>query len=370
VERILSAMDNREVAQLAALDLSKAFDSVPHDLLLDKLERYGVRGVAGELFQSYLANRTQKVKWKEESSSLTQVDCGVPQGSVLGPVLFVVYLNDLVSTNESQYMYTLYADDTSILVTARTETETTEKMHTAVQQTSTWFRNNSLQVNENKTQTIIFTTCAEQVSSVKVLGLHLDGRLNWSKHIEQLCKRLETALYVINRMKRLTTNECTRLAYFSSFHSVATYGVLLWGSSSAAQSVFMLQKKALRILCNLQYTDSCREAFRNQGILTLPAEYVLACLKLIHTNKDNYPTHAENHAYPTRFGSNLQIPYHRINKTQQSASYWGIKFFNKLPEDLRQLPLKRFLHVTKRILVSMVPYTVEEALVGEWRVLT
>lgn len=361
IQNITDAYDNQEVAKIAMCDLSKAFDTVQHQILLQKLDYYGVRGTPNAIIKSYLQNRSQVVKWDGVISDPQKIDCGVPQGSVIGPILFIIYINDLPH-HVSAYSTCLFADDTSFITKGETEVQTSQKQTTVLKEAKLWFESNKLKINEEKTQIITFSKLIGEPASVKFLGVHIDNKLNWSTHIAETCKRLSGALYSVRRMQNIATKETAKVTYYSNFHSVATYGILLWGMASDASKVFLLQKRALRILGNLSYTHTCRDAFKKEKILTLPSVYILNCVKYVHCNPSEFPKNCDTHSINTRAKEAFKIPYHRLVKTQQGVDYWGVKLYNSLPTEIKKLPPKKFLSTLKQELIKHSFYSVQEFL--------
>jgi hypothetical protein len=213
--------------------------------LLSKLEHYWITGRVYDLIKSYLLDRYQRViiesylirfysKWEP-------VTIGVPQGSILGPLLFLLYVNDLPNAISDLSNPTLYADDTSLLI---------NDINTVLAKLSTWFHSNLLLLNLEKTYFLQFVTkntrtidlqilCKNKqilsVNTAKFLGLVIDDNLSWHSHIDLMIPKLNKASYVIRVFKPLMSLECLKIVYFSLFHSVISYGIIFWGSSTHAK---------------------------------------------------------------------------------------------------------------------------------------
>lgn len=351
VDKIAEAFDNEQEIQLTCCDLSKAFDTVDFSMLKKKLEYYGIRGKALELLGSYLDNREQVVHWNGITSEAQRVSCGVPQGSILGPALFVIYTNDLPNSVSCEDMC-LYADDTSFL-TRKEEAQRT------LDEAGEWFNSNNFKMNLEKTQTLLFTTKTTSRETLKLLGLHFDTKLTWRTHVEMLHKSLSTSIFAVRRIRKMVGSEAAKAAYFGSFHSKATYGILLWGGSAAAQRIFVLQKAAIRAMLNLNRRTSCKEYFLQERILTLPCVYILACLSYIH-GSTRFPTHNELHSYNTRTKNNLIVPFHRIDKARTGTNYDAVRLYNALPDHLKEVDSKKFIRTVKEYLLNGAFYSIDE----------
>jgi len=178
---------------------------------------------------SYLNNRGQLVEWGKTISPVRKVKVGLPQGSVLGPLLFLIYINDLPK-NMSANDLTLFADDTSIMTVARSEEDIHRETEKATGEAREWFSSNTLKLNENKTKHLNITTGTEnQIKCAKFLGLQFNSQFKWNSHVNYLQTKLSTAIYIVRQMKKIETYEATRAVYFAHFHSRATYGILVWG---------------------------------------------------------------------------------------------------------------------------------------------
>ena len=277
-------MNNNPIVGGIFCDLQKAFDCVNHKILLDKLEFYGVEGKFKTLIESYLTGRYQRVELGNITSNWEVIKCGVPQGSILGPVFFLIYINDLPKIINKDNNMVLFANDTSIIITDSNKLDFNINVNQTFQDINTWFMVSLLTLNFNKTQYLEFRTknyynvntqikCDQKfitnATEIKFLGLIIDGTLSWKQHVEQVVNKMCTACYALRNIKHIVPLDTLRVIYFAHIHSIISYDIIFWGSSSYADKVFILQKKIIRIITNTRPRDSCREVFKNMEIMTL-----------------------------------------------------------------------------------------------------
>lgn len=291
LDKIYVRVDNRKPVYALYLDMSKAFDCVNHDLLLNKLERYGIRGNALQFINSYLSGRTQITKinkictktrvenWYSSDSRL--VTCGVPQGSILGPLLFIIYINDLPNNIHNEMI--LFADDITIVYYNK------DDIKISIDNIVDWLQNNNLNVNIEKTKLMTFqqreylnittdiqfnNVQIEDINSTKFLGIHIDRNLKWQSHTEVVCKRICTYSYVLFRLSKILDRGSVLVAYHGCVASILRYGLIFWGATTESERVFIAQKRCVRAVCGLQRMDSCRPYFKELKLLTLPSMYI------------------------------------------------------------------------------------------------
>ena len=243
------------------IDLSKAFDTVDHNILLDKLDKYGIRGVAKEWYRSYLTNRQMRVKCfvsstgKFEHSNYLPLAYGAPQGSCLGPLIFLLFTNDLHKQIENCNTI-LFADDTTLYKTHRNLNYLKWGLEDDMTRLSAWFRANKLSMNVAKTVCVLFQKDPtpktltlnvdgieiHSVKEVKFLGMWLDTQLNWSNHIEKLIIKISRNSNLIKYNKNTMPRETKLLIHHSHVMSHIQYGLILWGNSASSAQINRIQR--------------------------------------------------------------------------------------------------------------------------------
>jgi len=366
--KILEALNNRLLVGGIFCDLRKAFDCVDHKTLLEKLYQYGITGEGLKLLTSYLKDRKQRViinsRSKVYRSDWEPIQRGVPQGSVLGPLLFLIYINDLPQTIKPLADPVLFADDTSMIVKSTEPGEFLHSIQSNISNVDRWFKSNSLLLNMDKTHLLQFSTKNSQlmdlevhyenkqitaVNSIKFLGLEIDSTLSWKQHIDSIIPKLNKACFAVRQVKPYMALEALRMIYFSYFHSIVTYGIIFWGNSVHSQYVFKTQKRMIRIIADLGVRDSCRCVFKKLGILPLYSQYLYSLLMFVAENRDLFQTNFDVHSAGTRYKNDLHLPPARLKVFQQGTFYSGIRAFNHLPKNIKDLlhDVKHFKRVLK-----------------------
>ena len=356
-DKILKAFNKKMHVGGIFCDLAKAFDCVNHDILLAKLNFYGLQGTALDLFKSYLANRKQKVQIQTEnmsqaSSEWGTIEHGVPQGSILGPLLFIIYINDLPATINNLSQPILFADDTSVTITSKNISDFCSIGNSVLSEMNKWFIANKLVLNFDKTKVIKFvsnnltkltfhisysSTNIEETTDIKFLGVHLDDHLNWNVHVQQLIPKLSAACYAIRSLFHITNIDTLKSIYFAYFHSVMNYGIIFWGNSTDSKKIFILQKKIIRIMTGTKHRASCRNLFKKLSILPLPCQYIFSLMMFVVKNQENFENNSSVHCINTRHRQNLHRPNANLSCFQKGAYYSGIKIYNHLPCHLKEL---------------------------------
>lgn len=366
-------MDSNKSCMGIFLDLSKAFDLVNHTTLLQKLDRYGIRGVALDWFTSYLRGRMHYVELGGIQSNLLQLSCGVPQGSVLGPLLYILYVNDLVVPN-----CTMFADDTSVLICTDGKSDLAPTATSVLDQLDQFFLKNDLRLNSQKSVCVEFSagpggrvashlircggSSVAQVDETGFLGMTIERNCGWTQHVGSLCGRLASICFVLRRLRSCLVLSVLRSYYFAHFHSVLSYGLIAWGSCGNSIRVFRLQKRALRVMVGMGTRESCRELFRSMRIMTLPSIFIYQLLLYVRGNMENFRSLGLHHNYNTRSASLLEIPQHRLTLFEKSPDYLAIKVYNKLPPKYLTLSINRFKATIRELFIEKCYYSLVEYL--------
>lgn len=365
VLRIQEAFEHHCYLSGTFCDLSKAFDCVSHEILLNKLQKYGFDNSSIAMISSYLSNRSQTVLVGGVESAEREVRVGVPQGSILGPLLFLIYINDLPQIDQTN-SYTLFADDTTITCSNHDLTVAMEASRGAQEKAEQWFTANNLFLNIEKTQKIVFSTRqlppGEENNSIKFLGVHLDTGLHWSAHTTSLKNKLGSAAFLLRRLSECVSQPTLKHAYYALCHSHISYAILAWGHSNGAMGVFSIQRRVIRIIAGLPYRADCRHAFVSLGIFTLPSLFIFESILFTKRHLNQHRRHEEVHSYDTRNKQKLVPSYRRIQRSRDGPNSLGITFFNRLPDSMRDLPLTLFKKRVKEFLVSQAFYSIEEFL--------
>lgn len=262
---IYEQLDKSKPIAVTFLDLAKAFDTVNHKILLKKLYRYGIRGSAYELIKSYLSNRKQRVKTNGVHSQYQQVNTGVPQGTILGPLLFIIYINDMLELLPNDII-SAFADDTAIIVKGEKWSEVETSMNYYLNKISTWLALNRLSLNIDKTVYIAFGnnctsnatqlniniqgTPIQKVHSTKYLGVFFDSYMRWDQHTNIIYNKLKYLTYIFYKLAKIMSIANLRMVYYALFHSILTYGIVAWGGAYTGRTKYLqsLQTKILQII--------------------------------------------------------------------------------------------------------------------------
>lgn len=376
VKNVFDAWECSEDTIGVFCDLSKAFDCVNHEILLNKLSHYGVREDALLLMKSYLSQRSQSVAVNGVLSRSSNVMIGVPQGSILGPFLFLVYINDLPFLVRSLCDIILFADDTSLIfkVNRKLQNVSTTGINEKLRIIDNWFNVNNLMLNAKKTKCVMFSLCNNPTTNIvrinndilsiskstKFLGLVLDSKLQWGPHISELSAKLSSAAYAVRKIRELSDVNTAKIVYFSYFHSLMSYGLLLWGNAANANSIFILQKRAVRAIYRLSPRVSLRQLFPQMGILTMPCLYIFMTIMYARKTRHMYSRNGDSHSYETRQRHKFVLPKSKLSKVHKSFVINSVRFYNIIPQCISAENDVIFKRKLKKFLIQKAYYSVRD----------
>ena len=388
IVNIRQALDEGYKTMGIFFDLSKAYDVLNHRVMLDKLWTYGIRGIIHSWFESYLSERRQFVEINCcNNMDLSKRNCtsssrilknGVPQGSVLGPLLFLLYINDLpLSIDDGQLV--LFADDINLLLIGKDEKDLQHKVNVVMEKMEKWFQINNLMINIEKTIAMSFHTVQSRIpvkpqimyngrevtykSSIKFLGIHIEETLRWVTHIHTLRNQLSRVCYLITSVQGLMGFNMIKCLYHAKFESLARYGIIFWGVERESIVIFRQQKRVIRTMCGVGRDTSCKKLFKECRLLTITSLYILEVLCFIKKYKLEPQKNEQIHDHNTRGSQHLHIKPCKINLQKKSVINMGIRLYNKLPKNIQQEErYKSYKRKMKGFLIDNAFYSLDEYL--------
>ena len=349
-ELMYDALNNRKTCLNVLIDFSKAFDTVNHDILLRKLRRYGVCGSALLWFESYLKDREQYVSIGDKSSEVKISNISVPQGSVLGTILFLIYVNCLPNISEA-FSPTMFADDCTLSVIGLEIENITAICNAELADFESLAAANQLFINIDKTKCLLISNIyhsndvniflngqnLEFVDFTKFLGVTIDSNLKYDKHIEEICSKLSKSLGIIYRIRDFIPYSCLRNLYFNLIHPYLIYCLPIYGATynNHLQPLILLQKRAIRTISRAGYFDSSEPLFKSHKILKFQDLYKHSLACYVFKNPDLLNSFSRTHDHNTRNRNLLLPPLERLRSTNQSVIFNGISIWNNIPDDIK-----------------------------------
>ena len=385
IDKIKEYLDKGEYVLGIYLDLKKAFDTVDPHILLCKLEHYGFRGHVLNLIKSYFEGRKQYTVVNNTASCIREINIGVPQGSVLGPLFFLLYINDIVRCLKDEDA-TLFADDTSTLMHNKDLNILKIKGEHCLFNLNEWLLANKLTLSQEKTVFMIYHSqrktigkeydqlsagniCIKRVSNVCYLGMTIDECLKWDLHVQSLCNCLTKYFNIFYNIRSIVPTNLKRLLYFAFVHSKISYGIELYGSCrpTLLSKIQVMQNKLLKVLYHKHPRTNTDTLHHELKLLKVQDIFNLSLLKFVYKVQNNeiirqfhnyfHPRHTI-HSHNTRNRNQIitQRPKTSFGVTMianQAANLWNL---NVTAEDKF-----RSIHVFKRVMISklMQRYNIE-----------
>lgn len=383
--RIFSNLDEKKYTCGLFIDITKAFDMVNHKILLRKLENAGFRSFMLEWFGSYLLNRSQRVKIDNIRSSIASFNIGVPQGSVLGPILFLVYINSLFSLDFKSTL-TAFADDIGCTYGSKSALNLVADINWDLDLLRTWFNEHKLIISPktkimffnlssvnvfetdvmyhaNDCQRFMINRCksctnefsfynnvscsancfvVEKVDSFKYLGLHIDSRMNFSCHTEYLRKYFNWTLRNFFYLSNVCSLKLLTTIYYGIFHSKLQYAISCWGGAyqNKIQPLLILQKAVIRKICRKHRRHPSFELFATLKILPVRHLYCFKVLKTFFRRSGNLNFRLiSNYNLRGNFLNVVTVPDFRTTAFRNFCSVFSFRLFNKLPQSIRSITI-------------------------------
>jgi hypothetical protein len=369
-----NAMNEGKYTVGVFFDLKKAFDVCSHNILLKKLKNMGINGTVLDWFSSYLSGRKQQVDIDGVLSDSNDILISILQGSILGPILFLCYINDL--HNVTDLLMLMFADDTFCMKSDNDINNLIDNVNREVNKMAVWFRANKLAVNVSKTKYMIFRTNNKKLTdnipdliydenepntqynpalvsrleryhdnheknecrAYKLLGIYLDEHLNFNYHVKYLCNKLVRSLYCIKQVKNLLTIKALRTLYFALVHSHLTYCPIILGCINAKnrKQIEKIQKKAIRTITKSKYNEHTGPLFKDLNILPYDKLILQAKLHFMHAIRYNYAPRSFDGVW--ELNNTRQQQHDLRNGNDYILPHPRIEFFKKIP--LYSLPLE------------------------------
>ena len=359
---IYELIDEKYKVALISLDLSKAFDTINHSLLLKKLKSFNLNADSVDYIQSYLSNRSQVSNFGKYTSSEEKIMSGVPQGSILGPFLFLCFVNDLPDVFHNFCKFKAYADDTQLLVFDKDMHKLKDKVENVINIAQNWYNKNGMKNNSSKSEILVISKKKEDrikinvleegklktvksKNSIKILGVHIDKTLSWSKQIGIVKKNATNIIRKVHRINKFLPLKLKMILYNTLIVPIFNYADIIWGGCNKTQArrLQVSQNFAARSILGKSKYDSGKESLKELKLLNLEQRRVVhesvfahkgLCGKLPTTIQNRYRKYLSKINTRSSKYKKLNIPQHNLSKFKKSPLYRTISSWNKAPKDL------------------------------------
>lgn len=382
VRRVVDNLNENNKCLAVFLDLTKAFDTVDHNILQKRLEDMGIRGSGLKLFVNYLTDRRQRVRINNVVSNQLLITKGIPQGTVIGPILFLIYINSIVNTISNGSIIS-YADDTVLIFQGNSWDETYKKSENGVSRVQAWLNQSLLSLNAEKTKFMTFSlttgdqptkqtvfihgsTCnkkigcrcgvIKKVDCIKYLGVILDSHLRWTGHIDCLIKRLKRLIPGFYQLRDVLSKKNLHLTYNALAESILRYCVVVWGGAynNTLKSLDVIQNTLLKILFKKDFLYPTTQLYFDLDVFNIRKLYTYECLIWIFGRQEIVTEGSLRHGYVTRWHhrQSIQVPFYRKSHLQRFVFYIGPKLYNMTPYSIKRLTCKTSITTQLRRFVN------------------